>query len=1084
MDYSEGVTDEELVTEYLNNCGLAMEPADRLANFFKVQEILLRKSPFLLPKFLLDVLNFTTDKSAEVKKALVGFIEELIKVRESYIPKVMLTLHMLLCDESIVVQKRVIQAAITIYRRTLAWLCKATTTTDEMEEAWKQLCAIKLEIANMIDSDNDGVRTSSVKFLECVVLLQTYPDENENKRSNDFSLDDVPLTLKVARRRKLEEEASNLFEVLVKFHGSPHISSANLFACVGVLTNIAKSRAEFMIRVVEAIESLYFNLPPTLTTTQVSSVKKKLKTELSGLMRHPGAYEYVSKITPILLELGCSQSEINKMIPKADERRKYNKRALSSESLVVQQSVKRARLEQPSFDIEETVDPQLTPQEANEQFILENLSLEKAVYLIFTNIPKLPNTVPADFISDYAEFVSSGNIGKIHLANIMAKQFTEAKVGPGSKIVEKQKSPELTKKRSREIEEKDEREKPPKKEKVKVLRIKTLKLSEITKPLERDVKQRLLLKAVERLLTPHRSTNKQLHQKIIATLSTCFNIAVRDTILTFILNDLRSYVDIALAWLFEEYSIMQGFSKVPPLRRDGKLDNSYNMLLCSFINVSATDALILSRLLLEAPMITDDALEEVRAVCRDERRSGWALGLLRDLTIRKPPKQLVFLNALLSYTTYESNSVRDHAIGHVLELHKRFDLRLVIEEFARMNMEFLKLPKPPESLCGINQGRLKTETWGDDFIKACLLPYVSLMPANESLIHDLAKVYVQTSADIKRIILRLIESPIKSMGMDSPEVLKLVEDCPKGSETLVTRVIHILTDKGPPTPDLVNRVRDLYNTRISDVRFLIPVLNGLSKQEIIAALPKLIKLNPVVVKEVFNRLLGLHGDSPISPIELLVSLHLIDSTRADLKTVIKATSMCLQEKQVYTQEVLAVVLQQLMDQVPLPTLLMRTVIQALGSYPRLSGFVMNILQRLILKKVWKQKVVWEGFVKCCQRTKPQSFAVLMQLPPPQIVEALTVCPELRAPLKDHLLAFTEAQRAHIPAAVQEVVLGPYVVPPPAMVPPVVVPMVPPPSVVGAGMGMAEVRGEVGVMEDPPIAIVPHPQEEPLPPGMD
>lgn len=40
-----------------------------------------------------------------------------------------------------------------------------------------------------------------------------------------------------------------------------------------------------------------------------------------------------------------------------------------------------------------------------------------------------------------------------------------------------------------------------------------------------------------------------------------------------------------------------------------------------------------------------------------------------------------------------------------------------------------------------------------------------------------------------------------------------------------------------------------------------------------------------------------------------------------------------------------------MDQPNLPTLLMRTVIQAMGSYPRLSGFVMNILQRLILKQV-------------------------------------------------------------------------------------------------------------------------------------
>lgn len=114
---------------------------------------------------------------------------------------------MLLCDESIAVQKRVIQALITIYRKTLSWLCKAALITEEMESAWKQLSVIKLEIANMIDSDNDGIRTSSVKFLECVVLLQTYPDQTENHKPNDFSLDDVPLTLKIARRRKLEEEA-------------------------------------------------------------------------------------------------------------------------------------------------------------------------------------------------------------------------------------------------------------------------------------------------------------------------------------------------------------------------------------------------------------------------------------------------------------------------------------------------------------------------------------------------------------------------------------------------------------------------------------------------------------------------------------------------------------------------------------------------------------------------------------------------------------------------------------------------------------------------------------------------------------
>lgn len=38
--------------------------------------------------------------------------------------------------------------------------------------------------------------------------------------------------------------------------------------------------------------------------------------------------------------------------------------------------------------------------------------------------------------------------------------------------------------------------------------------------------------------------------------------------------------------------------------------------------------------------------------------------------------------------------------------------------------------------------------------------------------------------------------------MNSPELLLLVENCPKGAETLVTRCLHSLTDKGVPLPHL------------------------------------------------------------------------------------------------------------------------------------------------------------------------------------------------------------------------------------------------------------------------------------------
>uniref|UniRef100_G3ULZ0 Symplekin scaffold protein n=1 Tax=Loxodonta africana TaxID=9785 RepID=G3ULZ0_LOXAF len=122
----------------------------------------------------------------------------------------------------------------------------------------------------------------------------------------------------------------------------------------------------------------------------------------------------------------------------------------------------------------------------------------------------------------------------------------------------------------------------------------------------------------------------------------------------------------------------------------------------------------------------------------------------------------------------------------------------------------------------------------------------------------------------------------------------------------------------------------------------------------------------------------------------------------------------------YTSEVLAVVMQQLMEQSPLPMLLMRTVIQSLTMYPRLGGFVMNILSRLIMKQVWKYPKVWEGFIKCCQRTKPQSFQVILQLPPQQLDAVFDKCPELREPLLAHVRSFTPHQQAHIPNSIMAI----------------------------------------------------------------
>ncbi|TRZ07947.1 hypothetical protein HGM15179_019160 [Zosterops borbonicus] len=425
---------------------------------------------------------------------------------------------------------------------------------------------------------------------------------------------------------------------------------------------------------------------------------------------------------------------------------------------------------------------------------------------------------------------------------------------------------------------------------------------------------------------------------------------------------------------------------------------------------------IFTKVVLEAPLITESALEVIRKYCEDESRTYLGMSTLRDLIFKRPSRQFQYLHVLLDLSSHE----KDKALLFIKHLYEKEQLREYVEKFALNYLQLLVHPNPPSVLFGADKDTEVAAPWTEETIKQCLYLYLALLPHNHKLIHELASVYTEAIADIKRTVLRVIEQPIRGMGMNSPELLLLVENCPKGAETLVTRCLHSLTDKVPPSPELVKRVRDLYHKRLPDVRFLIPVLNGLEKKEVIQALPKLIKLNPIVVKEVFNRLLGTqHGDgtsavSPLNPGELLIALHNIDSSKCDMKSIIKATNLCFGERNVYTSEVLAVVMQQLMEQNPLPMLLMRTVIQALTMYPRLGGFVMNILSRLIMKQVWKYPKVWEGFIKCCQRTKPQSFQVVLQLPPPQLAAVFDKCPELREPLLSHVRALTPHQQAHIP----------------------------------------------------------------------
>jgi len=255
----------------------------------------------------------------------------------------------------------------------------------------------------------------------------------------------------------------------------------------------------------------------------------------------------------------------------------------------------------------------------------------------------------------------------------------------------------------------------------------------------------------------------------------------------------------------------------------------------------------------------------------------------------------------------------------------------------------------------------------------------------------------------------------------------MIEECPLGAETLVARIVHLLTERSAPTVDLVARVKQLHEKRHTDVRSLIPVLTGLDKTDLLKALPKFVlsAANQRAVSNVFRRILtGKHietGHAPMNPAELMIELHKLDTMNdEEQKLLITNMDVLFGYRALYTKEVHATVLETLLEEPEVPPLTMRTLSKAVGVYPALNGFAINLLQRLLLRSVWQQESIWPGFVKICNQLRPNSLQVLLlHLPAEQWTNAVEMArsegEDLLASVRVHLKSLSGHQQVHIPS---------------------------------------------------------------------
>jgi hypothetical protein len=459
------------------------------------------------------------------------------------------------------------------------------------------------------------------------------------------------------------------------------------------------------------------------------------------------------------------------------------------------------------------------------------------------------------------------------------------------------------------------------------------------------------------------------------------------------------------------------------------------------------------RLLLDAPMLTPAVLQTLDRFSQDPQTVGLGLAALRDISLQRVQYRMQCLTILLHCTISPLEAIRTPAIKLVADkLYQEQSLAPAIEDYATRHLLSLIQPQSQSPTSPVPASPDTTETGGPSTAtttaaatepesgegglaadggigegedgadggeiggdraavgeearagrELCL--YFGLVGRKPQLIERVVDVYTQASLPVKRAIHRQAPALFRSIGVQSPHILPLVTACPKGAEKLVLQALHALLDSATggmaPPRELVRGVQDLFG-RVGDARFLVPVVSWLSKDEVVEYLPKLVVLPGQVVRNVIHRLLH-YKPSPLTPEELLVALHTLDQKdNLTLRKAMEATQFCFEQKGVYKQAVLAIVLQQLVDVIPIPPLFMRTAIQTITRYPKLMGFMMSMLSRLITKQIWNDARLWQGFVHCCRLTQPDCLPVLLQLPPPQLQDLLTQAPDLKEPLVQFL----------------------------------------------------------------------------------
>ncbi|CAD5230284.1 unnamed protein product [Bursaphelenchus xylophilus] len=584
----------------------------------------------LLDNFLDEMLEFLSERSgSELNKFTLSFIEKAINKDPDVLKKAIQNLTFILDENTPYnpqIQKRAIATCTNIYPNILKWAYERKND-PEATKSWQLFAKLKARVLSFLDSPNEGFRVYSVKFMESVILTQSCRSDFSVVREGDSRFDLTGISLidhRFISQRQMESEMNHAFTRLIDELSSSSITSQTLLAILQVLCNIAKQRPERMTQVISSLESLHINLPPTLATHQVKSLRKELRYHMLKMLRHPVNFSHHPRLQHLLTELGSSQSEIERNMPARQEvaavvqKRSALARAAAGAAHQPGPSTSKEGPKRPgegsgpedskkfklndedyldegTAEILRSADGKQDLADASQKaidittdFVNDRLSLNVVVKLVSISLFTLPDEMPPAFQATFTRIDNAGTEEqKRHLARIIAMQLTREGIGPGIEHLREQQQRQYLARQAARLEgavipptpgRENEKEKPttsrdggfarpapPKK-----TRIAEWNIFKNTKELLLPQAESLSLMAFQRIMENERRANQGgaflAQHQLLTRLATRYlsktHEQFTELLIEYIIADQKNRAELALLWLNELFIQYGGYSVV------------------------------------------------------------------------------------------------------------------------------------------------------------------------------------------------------------------------------------------------------------------------------------------------------------------------------------------------------------------------------------------------------------------------------------------------------------------------------------------------------------------------------------------